>query len=307
VDQAESLRQRVAAVDPVVSGPDSRSDNRQGLGGGAGSRLRVIAVTSGKGGVGKTNLTANLAVLAARAGKRVLIIDADLGLANVEIVFGLKPRHHIGALLDGTLTVEDVLLEGPHGVKILPGGSGIQSLTALDEQSKLRLCAALDRVEDMFDLVLVDSGAGIGDNVLFFVGAAQEALLVVSPEPTSLVDAYAVVKVLSQRAGVQHFNVIINPVVDELQARDIFPKLTAVTSRFLSARVRHLGYVPRDENLHRAIMAQRPVVEAFPLSPASRALGLISEKLLSTPGPSRLESGFKFMWQRLLREASPAG
>jgi flagellar biosynthesis protein FlhG len=307
VDQAESLRQRVAAVDPVISGPDSRGDNRQGMGGGAGSRLRVIAVTSGKGGVGKTNLTANLAVLAARAGKRVLIIDADLGLANVEIVFGLKPRHHIGSLLDGTMAVEDVLLEGPHGVKILPGGSGIQTLTALDEQSKLRLCAALDRVEDMFDLVLVDSGAGIGDNVLFFVGAAQEALLVVSPEPTSLVDAYAVVKVLSQQAGVQQFNVIINPVVDELQARDIFPKLTAVTSRFLSARVRHLGYVPRDENLHRAIMAQRPVVEAFPHSPASRALSLISERLLSTPGPSRLESGFKFMWQRLLREASPAG
>ena len=129
-----------------------------------------------------------------------------------------------------------MLVEGPHGVKILPGGSGVQSLTSLDEQQKMRLCAALDRVEDMFDLVLVDSGAGIGDNVLFFVGAAQEALLVVSPEPTSLVDAYAVVKVLSQQAGVQHFSVIINPVVDELPAREIFPKLTAVTSRFLSAQ-----------------------------------------------------------------------
>jgi len=276
-------------------------------GGGGGSNLRVIAVTSGKGGVGKTNMTANLAVLAAKAGKRVLIIDADLGLANVEIVFGLKPKYHMGSLIDGSMGIEDVLIEGPHGVKILPGGSGVQSLTTLDEQQKLRLCAALDGVEDMFDLVLVDSGAGIGDNVLFFVGAAQEALLIVSPEPTSLVDAYAVVKVLSQQAGVKQFNVIINPVVDELQARDIFPKLTAVTSRFLtSAHVRHLGYVPRDENLHRAIMAQKPVVEAFPLSPASRALGHIADRLLATPATSRLESGFKFMWQRLLREASPS-
>ena len=298
MDQAESLRKRVAASEPVGPPPPLKIPTT--------SRLRVIAVTSGKGGVGKTNVTANLAVLAARAGKRVLIIDADLGLANVEIVFGLKPRHHIGALIDGTHTMDEVLLEGPHGVRILPAGSGIQSLTQLNEQQKLRLSAALDGVEDRFDLVLVDSGAGIGDNVLFFVGAAQEALLVVSPEPTSLVDAYAVVKVLSQQAGVTLFNVVINPVVDELQARDIFPKLTTVTSRFLSAKVRHLGYIPRDENLHRAIMAQRPVVEAFPLSPASRALGHVAEKLLTSPAPARLESGFKFMWQRLLREASPS-
>jgi flagellar biosynthesis protein FlhG len=302
LDQAEGLRKRVSAsATPAAHVPTPK------IGGGGGqSRLRVIAVTSGKGGVGKTNMTANLAVLAARAGKRVLIIDADLGLSNVEIVFGLRAKHHMGALLDGSMAIEDVLVEGPHGVKILPGGSGVQSLTALDEQQKLRLCAALDRVEDMFDLVLVDSGAGIGDNVLLFVGAAQEALLVVSPEPTSLVDAYAVVKVLSQQAGVKHFHVLVNPVVDELAAREIFPKLTTVTSRFLNCSVRHLGYVPRDENLHRAIMAQKPVVEAFPLSPASRALGHVADKLLNTPSPAKLEAGFKFMWQRLLREASPA-
>ena len=295
MDQAESLRKRVASSEPV-NGPPLKLPGT--------SRLRVIAVTSGKGGVGKTNLTANLAVLAGRAGKRVLIIDADLGLANVEIVFGLKPKHHIGALIDGTHTMDEVLIEGPHGVKILSAGSGIQSLTQLTQEQKLRLSTALDGVEDRFDLVLVDSGAGIGDNVLFFVGAAQEALLVVSPEPTSLVDAYAVVKVLSQQAGVTMFNVVVNPVVDELQAREIFPKLTAVTSRFLSAKVRHIGYVPRDENLHRAIMLQRPVVEAFPLSPASRALAHVAEKLFSSAAPVRLESGFKFMWQRLLREAS---
>jgi flagellar biosynthesis protein FlhG len=293
VDQADSLRQRVAS-DPQSSAPRAAR---------SGSHLRVIAVTSGKGGVGKTNLTANLAVLAGRAGKRVLIIDADLGLSNVEIVFGLKPHRHVGMLLDGSRTMEEVLVQGPPGVSILPGSSGIQGLTSLDEQQKLRLAASLDRVEDLFDLVLVDSGAGIGDNVLFFVGAAQEALLVVSPEPTSLVDAYAVVKVLSQQAGMQHFSVVVNPVVDELQARDIFPKLSAVTSRFLSAHVRHLGYIPRDENLHRAIMAQRPVVESFPLSPASRALANISAKLFAAPGPPRLTAGFKFMWQRLLREA----
>ena len=291
MDQASSLRSLVAAPRPV-DGPASP--------------LRVIAVTSGKGGVGKTNISANLAVLAAKAGKRVLVIDADLGLANVEIVFGLKPRYHMGDLINSSISIEDVMIDAPHGVKILPAGSGVQSLTQLSSDDKLRFIAALEPVQDKFDLVLVDSGAGIGDNVLFFVGAAQEAILVVSPEPTSLVDAYATVKVLSQKAGVRHFGVIINPVIDELPAREIFNKLTQVTSRFLSASVRHLGYIPRDENLHRAIMAQRPLVDAFPHSPASRALNVLADKLFNESAPPVLDGGMKLMWNRLFREGAEA-
>jgi flagellar biosynthesis protein FlhG len=291
MDQASNLRSLVAAPRPAV---------------GAANPLRVIAVTSGKGGVGKTNISANLAVLAAKMGKRVLVIDADLGLANVEIVFGLKPRYHMGDLISSSISIEDVMIDAPHGVKILPAGSGVQSLTQLSAEDKLRFIAALEPVQDKFDLVLVDSGAGIGDNVLFFVGAAQEAILVVSPEPTSLVDAYATVKVLSQKAGVRHFGVIINPVIDELPAREIFNKLTQVTSRFLSASVRHLGYVPRDENLHRAIMAQRPLVDAFPHSPASRALNVLADKLFNESAPPVLDGGMKLMWNRLFREGAEA-
>ena len=292
MDQAENLRALVGAprVVPALAPPRPP--------------LRVIAVTSGKGGVGKTNVTANLAVLAARAGRRVLIIDADLGLTNVEIVFGLKPRYHMGDLLDGSLGIEDVLLEGPDGIRLLPGSSGVQSLTQLDTDRKRRFLAALDAVEDSFDVVLVDTGAGIGSNVLFFVGAAQEALLVVSPEPTSLVDAYTAVKVLSQEAGVRNFNVVVNSVIDELPARQVFHKLTAVTSRFLSANMRHLGYVPRDENVHRAVMLQRALVDAYPKSPASRALSVIADKLFNGSVPPLLEGGFKLMWTRLLREAT---
>ena len=166
---------------------------------------------------------------------------------------------------------------------LLSAGSGVQTLTHLSDGQKLQFVHALEPLEDMFDVVLIDSGAGIGENVLFFVGAAQEAILVVSPEPTSLVDAYAAVKVLSQQAGVRTFNVIVNPVVDELAARGIFQKLTAVTSKFLEAKVRHLGYVPRDENLHRAIMAQRPVCEMFPSSPSARAIASIADRLVWRP------------------------
>ena len=293
MDQADNLRLRIVArttAPPPVVVP-------------AREALRVIAVTSGKGGVGKTNVSANLATLAARSGKRVLIIDADLGLAHVDIIFGIKPMRHIGDLLQPGVSANDVLAQAAPNIHILPAGSGVQSLTELDRKDKLRLVAALDTLEERFDLVIIDSGAGIGDNVLFFVGAAQEVVLVLSPEPTSLVDAYAVVKVLSQQAGIRNFAVVINPVVDEMPARDMFQKLSTVTGRFLTAKLRHLGYVPRDENVHRAVMAQKPVVDLFPMAPASRALVDVAERLFSEPAPQVLEGGMKVMWQRLLREA----
>jgi len=275
-----------------------------GFGHGEGPGLRVFAFTSGKGGVGKTNLCANFAVAAARRGQRVLIVDADLGLANVEIIFGLKPRYHLGDLLAGR-PIEEVLVQGPPGIHLLAAGSGVQSLTHLTDDDKLHLIAALDPLEDRFDLVLIDTGAGIGENVLFFVGAAEEALLVVSAEPTSLIDAYAAVKVLSQQAGVHTFNVIVNPVVDELTARSVFTKLTTVTSRFLSARVRLLGYVPRDENMSKAIMSQRPVCDMFPASPSARAINGLAEKLfLAERAEPAAGAGLKLMWQRLLREST---
>jgi flagellar biosynthesis protein FlhG len=289
MDQAENLRLRLVNRPPVVEAPREP--------------LRVIAVTSGKGGVGKTNMSANLAALAARAGKRVLILDADLGLANVDIIFGVKPMHHIGDLLQAGVSAMDVLIQAAPNIHILPAGSGVQRLTELERKDKLRLVAALDGLEDHFDLVIIDSGAGIGDNVLFFVGMAQEVVLVLSPEPTSLVDAYAVVKVLSQQAGIRNFAVVINPVVDEMPARDMFQKLSTVTGRFLTAKLRHLGYVPRDENVHRAVMAQRPVVDLFPMAPASRAIAEVAARLFSEPAPQMMEGGMKMMWQRLMREA----
>lgn len=286
MDQAESLRQMM---------------NRQS------GDVRVIAVTSGKGGVGKTNVTANLAILAAQAGRRVLIVDGDLGLANVEILFGLTPRYHLGHLLDGTAELSQVLASGPEGVRVLPGGTGVRDLTVLDDSQKLRFMAALDTIEDEFDLVLIDTGAGIGDNVIFFVVGAQEALLVLTPEPTSLSDAYAAVKVLSLEGGVEHFDVLVNQVATEQQAREIYEKLCTVSRRFLKARLKLLGHLPRDENIHRAVLSQRPLVQAFPHSPAARAMKLVADKLLSDPPPQSSVGGLKFLWQRLLRGSQDAG
>lgn len=272
---------------------------------GARPPLRVVAVTSGKGGVGKTHLACNLSVIAARAGRRVLLLDADLGLANADIVLGVAPHRHLGHLLDGRAPLEDVLATGPDGVRILAASTGIQELTRLDDAQKLRLVTALDAVEDRFDTVFVDCGAGIGDNVLFFAGAAQEAILVCSPEPTSLTDAYAAVKVLSQQGGVEHFAVVVNQVPTEAHGRQVFDRLSSVTGRFLQARLRFLGAVPRDENLQRALMAQRPVIDLFPRSPSSRAFQALADRLLDRAPPPALHGGLRFLWQQLQREALP--
>jgi len=283
VDQAQSLR------DLVGQPPGPRPP------------LRVIAVTSGKGGVGKTHVSANLSVLAAKMGRRVLLIDADLGLANADIVLGICPTRHLGHLLDGTATPEEVFTEGPHGIRVLGASSGVQELTQLTDEQKLRLISIFEPLDAMFDLVIIDCGAGIGDNVLFFAGAAQEALLVVSPEPTSLSDAYATVKVLSARAGVNSFAVVANQAAD-FQGRDVFRRLTQVTERFLTAKLSYLGHVPRDENLQRAVQVQQPVVDLYPRSPASRALQALVETLLASPAPEALQGGVKLFWQQLLKE-----
>ncbi len=266
--------------------------------------LRVIAVASGKGGVGKTSLTVNLGVTAAKAGRKVLIIDADLGLANAEILLGIKPQFHLGHLLADEMPVDTVLGTGPHNVRILAAGSGVQKLTQLSSEDQMRIISAFDPLEDQFDTILIDVSAGIGDNVLFFAGAAQETLLVVAPEPTSLTDAYATVKVLSQEAGVQHFNVVVNAAPHEAAAKDIFQKLTMVTSRFLSAHVNYYGFVPRDDHVRQAIMAQKPFVDAYPHSAASRAVTSLYNNLIERAAPTHLDGGLKFLWQRVLRESS---
>ncbi|HZN91125.1 MAG TPA: MinD/ParA family protein [Myxococcales bacterium] len=287
----------------TVQGKDQANGLRERFG--AGRALRVVGVTSGKGGVGKSSFTANLAATAARAGRRVLIVDADLGLANVELLFGLRPRLHVGHVLDGTAEVRDVLAQGPEGIRVLPAGCGLRALTSLDDVQKLRLVAALDELEDAFDVVLVDTGAGIGDNVTFFIGGVQEALLVVTPEPTALTDAYATVKVLSQGGSLRQFAVAVNMATAEA-GKDTFDRLCAVTGRFLQARLRYVGHVPRDENVHRAVMAQRPLVQLYPHSPASGALRSIAASLLNGPAPAQVGGGLKFLWSRLLRQGAMA-
>lgn len=266
--------------------------------------LRVISVASGKGGVGKTFCAANLAILAARRGQRVLLIDADLGLANVEIVLGIRPRYNISDLLEKDISIHEILASGPFGIRILAGGSGFTRFTQLSDDDKQKIVHALEPLEDTFDLVIIDSGAGIGENVLFFAGAAQENVLVLNREPTALSDAYATIKVLSQQAGVKEFEILVNDIPSEQEARKVFGALSTVTDRFLSARLHYLGSIPSDPAVKQAVLQQSPAVEAYPHSAASHALGQIADRLFTNPPAEPDLGGLKFLWQRLLRERS---
>jgi flagellar biosynthesis protein FlhG len=260
---------------------------------------RVISVTSGKGGVGKTNVVANLAVALARLGQRVLVLDADLGLANLDVLLGLSPRWNIRHVLTGEKRLDEVIVDGPGGIKVLPASSGVQELTQLGEEQKLLLLSELDGLEPDCDLLLIDTGAGISPNVTYFNLAALERIVVVTPEPTSITDAYALIKVMATRHATRSFKLLVNQVKGEAEARGVFAKLVRVVDRFIGqVSLECLGWVPTDGCLPKAVQRQQAVVELYPECPASRGFGRVAEAIAaSVAAPA--DGNIKFFWRRL--------
>jgi flagellar biosynthesis protein FlhG len=267
-----------------------------------GGMLRVIAVASGKGGVGKTNLTANLAVALGREGKRVCLLDADLGLANVDVLFGLSPRLSLLDVLRGEHSLAEVVVQGPAGVRIVPAATGAHELTTLGPDDRARLLAEIDQLGGL-DVLLIDTAAGISPNVLYFTAAAADALIVITPEPTALTDAYALVKILSARHGRREFLVTVNMAAGAPDAEAAFVRLARVAERFLRVRLEYQGYVPWDDAVPRAIRSQEPVVVGVPHAPASLAIAELARRLVSRPATAPT-GGLQFFFQQLLEEAA---
>ncbi len=242
---------------------------------------RVVAITSGKGGVGKSNVTAGLAMTLARQGQRVVVMDANFGLSNLDILLGLSPKYTLEHVLRGEKVLEEILVQGPMGVQILPTGSGLQELTRLDTLSELRLVQGLQRVAETVDWLLIDTAAGIHESVLKLLLAAQEVILVATPEPTSLVDAYAMVKVLHLREPSKPLWLLVNNGHSADEAQETIDQLQEATERFLGKRLQVLGMIPHDPHILQAVRQQRGVVELFPDCPAARAFGVIVRQLLS--------------------------
>jgi flagellar biosynthesis protein FlhG len=261
---------------------------------------RVITVTSGKGGVGKTNIVANLAVELARVGKRVLVLDADLGLGNIDVLLGLVPRHTLEDVLCGSRHLSDILLQGPAGIQVLPAGSGLPHLTSLTDSQQLILQTELEHVANTVDVLLIDTGAGVSPNVTYFASAAQEIIVVISPEPTSLTDAYALMKVLCRQHRERRFKVLVNLVKSQREATQTFRKLDVAAERFLNIRLECIGFIPLDDYLPMAVIEQKAVTERFPSSPASRAFVRLAKTISEWPDPQLPKSTVQFLWQQLI-------
>ncbi|HJW09431.1 MAG TPA: MinD/ParA family protein [Holophagaceae bacterium] len=266
------------------------------LGGDSLFRARVMAITSGKGGVGKTNVVAGLALALAELKQRVVIVDADFGLANLDILLGLSPVHTLESVLRGDRILEEILVEGPRGIRIVPASSGIQELTRLDDAGELRLVQGLQRVAEDADWLLIDTAAGVHDSVVKLLMAAQQVLLVATPEPASLVDAYAVLKVMHLRDPEKPVRLLINNAQTAEEAQETALQLGLATTRFLGRELRTLGAIPHDQALLQAVREQRSVVEAYPESPSAKAFHALAHTLLDEVAwePERLPA----LWQQ---------
>ena len=252
-------------------------------------RAIVLAVTSGKGGVGKTNLSINVAVALTRLGHRVAIIDADFGLGNVDVMLGLTPEVHVAPVLSGEKCLSEVLIEGPCGLQVLPAGSGVQPMTALTGEQRERLAAAIEQARASFDYVIIDTAAGISDNVVETLLLAEHVILVTSLDPAALVDAYALAKVLWKAAPAARIGLVVNGVRDGVEGRLAFRQIDLAAERFLGHRLTYFGFIPEDLSIREATTLQRPVVEHLPQAPASRCFRLLATRVASlSTGPGGL-------------------
>lgn len=263
--------------------------------------VQVIAVTGGKGGIGKTNVSVNLSLALAELGRRVVLLDADLGLANVDVLLGLKPKATLADVLEGKCDLRDVMINGPGGIRVVPAASGAASMVSLSQQQHAGLIQAFSDIGDNIDVLIVDTAAGIGDSVVSFVRAAQEAVIVVCDEPTSITDAYALIKLLNRDHGMTRFRVLANMVGTPQEGRMVFAKLSKVTDRFLDVALQYVGAVPFDEAVRKSVQKQRAVYEAFPRSKAAVAIRAIAQKVDAWPLPATPRGHLEFFVERLVR------
>lgn len=243
--------------------------------------VMTLAITSGKGGVGKTNVAVNLAVALARLHNRVAILDADFGLGNVDVLLGLAPRRHLGHLLTGESAMQEVVVEGPAGVRIIPSSSGLRDLTALSSRHWERLNAGLDEIRDELDFVLVDTGAGISNNVIEILTSVDRVMIVTTPEPTAIVDAYALLKVLTVADPSREVGVLVNSVRDAAEADLVFRQLEVASAKFLHRRLLSFGHVTHDPLLRDAVLMQRAVIDHQPQAPASHCFRMLAARVSS--------------------------
>ncbi|MDQ6978206.1 MAG: MinD/ParA family protein [Ghiorsea sp.] len=261
---------------------------------------RVIAICSGKGGVGKTFFSVHLAEYAAKKGKRVLLLDADLGLANVDVMLGISPKGSLLELVRGEKGLSDLIVPARAGFDVLPGGSGLYELTALDTEQQQVMMNEMRRISSDYDLVLIDAAAGIGDNVLYFVSASESALVVLTPDPTSLTDAYALIKVLSRQRNMRRFMVTVNQ-AEVFDAQVAFKRLLSVADRYLDVHLDYVGNLPHSPDVREAVQGQKLLtVQDAPVM--RQTLDMVLANILARERDLSRNGGLQFFWEHSLNE-----
>ena len=261
--------------------------------------VKVVAVTGGKGGVGKTSISTNLALALATGGRRVMLLDGDLGLANAHLLLGLRPRYTLRNVVRGECSLSAAVSDGPSGMQVLAGANGFFDMAQLSACQHAGIINCFGELEKDLDILVVDTAPGISDSVLQFAGASSHCVVTVRDEPASIQDAYAIIKLLSAEKGIHHFEVVTNMMTDDAGAR-VFHHLRSIVERFLTASVTHAGNIPADERLARAVRCQRPVITAFPRSQSSKALNRLAARVDGWQAPRYASGRLEFFVDRLI-------
>ena len=290
-DQAEMLRRIVGNMNNGLAAPDVPKPEK---------RARVITVTSGKGGVGKTSVTVNLAIALSRLGLRIAILDVDFGLANIDLLFGINPKYTILDLIRDEKSIFEVLTDGPNNIKFLSGGSGVEELMRLDRKKLRMFINNIALLDKLYDIILIDTGAGLSRNVMSFIMAADEIILVTTPEPTAITDAYALVKMVSRRDRKKIIRVLVNKAETAREAEEIANKLIVVSEKFLSLKLSKLGYILYDDNIVKSVKLQKPYCLNNPKSQAARNMFALADVLLDNSQGSEDLLGARGFIQRVL-------
>ncbi len=278
IDQAEKLRKIVNNMnnEPLKNLSENLSPERIAVG----KRAKVVTITSGKGGVGKTSVTVNLAIALSQKGYRVVIIDADLGLSNIDVVFGIVPKYTLLDSIKNEKDILEILCDGPNNIKFISGGSGVQELIHLDNNSLDSFIANMATLDHIADYILIDTGAGLSDTVMNFVLSADEVVLVVTPEPTSITDAYALVKTVSNVKKDCTINVLINRAETENEAKTVYNNFSSVSERFLGMKLQSLGYLPFDQSFIKSVKMQKPYLLCYPKNSTSKLINDVADTLI---------------------------
>ncbi len=264
---------------------------------------KVIAVTSGKGGVGKTNVAVNLAVSLASKQQRVMLFDADLGLANVDVLLGLQPRFNLAHVINGEADLDCTIIDGPAGLRIVPASSGNMSLLDLDVRAQAAIVQSFSEIASPPDFLVVDTAAGISESVARFTQAAHHAVVVICDEPSSLTDSYALMKVFSREYGISHFHIVTNMTGGITEGRQLFEKINSVCGQFLDVVLRHAGNIPQDTYLKLAVQEQRAVVDAYPKSWSGKAFSRLADSVLRLPARRQPKGTIEFFFERLVSDS----